>query len=161
MKNIPYLGLTHEQFVKRLKESQKAVYFLRDYIEAKGFKTYVPELRIAPNQEVRADYSDEIDLIFYRKNGDEVRVEVKQLSNYFNETNWKYNSIIVNSITGYNSKEIKPDVHVCLSKCREFAAVIDNSNLDKWYLKTVYDRVKKRDLKFYFLNKKYVKFVKL
>jgi len=68
MKDIPYLGLTHEQFVKRLKESQKAVYFLRDYIESKGLKTHVPELRIAPNQQVRADSSDEIDLMFYRKN---------------------------------------------------------------------------------------------
>jgi len=155
------LGLTYVEFKDRLKESQNAVLFLKEYIESKGLKTHVPDLFITPNIEDRGDYSDDVDLIFFRKNGDEVRVEVKQKTINFTDKDFIYKEIIVNSITGYNSKLIKPDLHILLSKDRKYAAVIDNNNRDKWYLKKVFDRVKKTYLQFFFLETKYVEFIKL
>lgn len=155
------LGLTYEQFKDRLTESQKAVLFLKDYIESKGLKTHVPELVITPNIQDRGDYSDDVDLVFFRKSGEEVRVEVKQFTIDFTDKHFRYNEIIVNSINGYNSKSIKPDLHIILSKGRKYAAIVDNENRDKWYLKKVFDRVKKTHLQFFFLDAKYVNFVKL
>lgn len=155
------LGLTYEQFVDRLNESQKTVLFLKEYIESKGLKVYTPDLKITPDSESRGDYSDEVDLIFWRNTGVKVRVEVKQFSINFTNNNFIYKEIIVNSLPGYKSKKIKPDLHIILSKDRKYAAVIDNSNFDKWELRQVFDKVKKRDLFFYFLKKKYVNFVKL
>ena len=72
-----------------------------------------------------------------------------------------YKEIIVNSLPGYNSKKIKPDLHIILSKDRKFAAIIDNSNVDKWELRKAFDKIKKKELYFYFLKREYIKFVKL
>lgn len=155
------LGLTYEEFVNRLNESQKTVLFLKEYIESKGLRAYAPELVVTPNAESRGDYSDEVDLVFWRKNGNEVRVEVKQFSIDFTTKNFRYNEIIVNSLPGYETKKIKPDLHIILSKNKEYAAVIDNSNIDKWELRQAFDKVKKRDLYFYFLKKEYINFIQL
>ena len=154
------LGLTYEEFVNRLNESQKTVLFLKEYIESKGLKAHAPELKITPDAKSRKDYSDEVDLIFWR-NEKPTRVEVKQFSINFTDKQFRYKEIIVNSLPGYDSKKIKPDLHIILSKDRKYAAVIDNSNIDRWVLKKAFDKVKKKDLYFYFLDKKYIKFIKL
>ena len=161
IQEIDNLGLTYNQFVDRLNESQKTVLFLKEYIESKGLKAYAPELKITPDAKSRKEYSDEVDLIFWRENNTEVRVEVKQFSIDFTDKEFRYNEIIVNSITGYKSKIIKPDLHIIISKNRKYAAVIDNSNFDKWKLKKVFDKVKRKHLYFYFLKKEYIKFIKL
>jgi hypothetical protein len=155
------LGLSHKQFVKRLCESQEAVLFVKKYIESKGHKVYVPKLKITPDVESKDEYSDEVDLIFYRKNGKTVRVEIKQFTINFTDTEFKYPEIIVNSYLGYSNKKIKPDIHIILSKNRKYVAIISLATQNKWNLKKAYDRVKKRRLYFYFLKKEYVKFIKL
>ena len=155
------LGLTYEQFVNRLNESQKAVLFLKEYIELCGLRSHVPELVITPDAKSRKEYSDEVDLIFWRANGLEIRVEVKQFSIDFTDKEFRYREIIVNSLTGYNSKVIKPDLHIILSKNRKYAAVIDNFSIDKWILKKAFDKVKQKSLYFYFLQKEYVRFFPL
>jgi len=155
------LGLTQDQFVTRLKKSQDAVFFIANYILAKGYKVYVPKLRIAPDQESREQYSDEIDLIFYRENELEVRVEVKQLNINFTDIFFPYERLIVNSITGYKTKKIKPDLHILLSKNRLYAAIIDKNTFNKCYLKQIFDKIKFQYLWFYCIDYKQVKFVKL
>lgn len=154
--------MDYNDFVQRLKKSQDAVMFMKTYFENKNYIVEVPELIIAPySVGAYSEYSDNGDM-FIIKNGVKEKIEIKQSSRIFNLTNWPYESVIVNSITGYNSKNPKPDIHIVLSKDRNYAYAVRKNIFEKEkYLKKIYDSYKKTELLFYLINKEFAIFFKL
>lgn len=155
-------NMSYNDFVIRLKKSQESVIFMKKYFENKGYFVEVPELIIAPySVGAYSEYSDNGDM-FITKNLIKQKVEIKQSSRVFNLTNWPYESVIINSITGYNSKNPKPDIHIVLSKDRIYAYAIRKDTFEKnKYLKKIYDSYKKTELLFYLVNKEFATFFKI
>ena len=147
-------------FKEVLLKSQEAVYFMRDFFLSKGFEVYVPDLVIAPyNVGAFSKYSDQGDM-FITKDGVEFKLEIKHINTDFTNE-WPYKDIIVNSYAGYQSKHIKPDVHILLNKNKTHYLSIKNETFPLWELRRQFDRVKQKDLLFYFISKKYAKFFKI
>jgi hypothetical protein len=155
-------NMSYNDFVKRLKKSQESVIFMKQYFENKDYIVEIPELIIAPHSVgAYSEYSDNGDM-FITKNSIKEKVEIKQSSRTFNLTNWPYESVIINSITGYNSKNPKPDIHIVLSKDRNYAYAIRKNTFEKnMFLKKIYDSYKKAELLFYLVNKEFATFFKL
>lgn len=147
-------------FKKVLLKSQQAVEFMGDFFTSKGYNVYIPKLVIAPyNVGAFSKYADQGDM-FIEKDGVETKVEIKHINTDFT-TEWPYKNIIVNSYTGYNSKHIKPDVHILLNRNKTHYLSIRNETFPTWELKRVYDKVKKKELLFYFANKNCANFFKI
>jgi hypothetical protein len=144
-------------FKEVLLKSQEAVYYMRDYFEHLGYEVYVPELVIAPyNVGAFSEYADQGDM-FVKKDGIETKLEIKNITTPFT-TEWPYKDIIVNSYPGYESKIIKPDVHILLNKDMTHYLSIRKESRPHWELRRTFDRIKKKDLLFYFVDKSHAKF---
>jgi hypothetical protein len=151
----------NEVFKKRLIKSQEAVLLVRDYFLSRGYEVEVPELVIAPtNVGAFSEYADKGDL-FVEKDGKRFIIEVKHVSTNFTDKHFPYKTTIVNSYTGYNSKEPKPDFHFILSSNKEYAFYVDKETFKLCELKRIYDKYKKADLLFYVLDIDKAKFFKL
>lgn len=162
MKEKQYTQMTYEQFKKRLIKSQEAVLFMQKYFEKKKFKVEVPELVIAPESVgAFSEWADNGDM-FIEKNGVREKVEIKQSSRTFDLTNWMYDTIIINSIPGYDSKNPKPDIHIILSKDRKYGYAIRKDVFEKHkYKEQIWDEPKGAYLWFYKVERKYVTFFKI
>jgi hypothetical protein len=147
-------------FKKVLLKSQEAVYLMRDFFQSKGYEVHVPDLVIAPyNVGAFSEYADQGDM-FIKKDGVETKVEIKNINTPF-ETTWPYKDIIVNSYPGYESKVIKPDVHILLNRDKTHYLSIRNDTFPYWELRRTFDRVKQQDLLFYYVDKKHARFFKI
>ena len=147
-------------FKEVLLKSQEAVYFMRDFFIKHGFEVHVPELVIAPyNAGAFSKYADQGDM-FVRKNGVETKLEIKHINTHFTNE-WPYKDIIVNSYPGYESKIIKPDVHILLNKNKTHYLSIRKESFPHWELRRTFDRVKQKDLLFYFVDKQHANFFKI
>lgn len=147
-------------FKEVLLKSQEAVYFMQEYLLCKGYEVYVPDLVIAPyNVGAFSKYADQGDM-FVKKNGIETKLEIKHINTDFTDQ-WPYKDIIVNSYPGYESKFIKPDVHILLNKNKTHYLSIRKETFPHWELRRTFDRVKQKDLLFYFVGKEHAKFFKL
>ena len=140
--------MNYEQFVERLKKSQQSVEFAADYYRSLGYVVQVPELVIAPHSVgAFSKYADNGDLVVMHRNI-EFTVEVKHSGRNFE--NWQYPEMIVNSYTGWHSKEPKPYFHFIVANNYQMAALISSDTFDQWELKKVYDKYKQKELLFYF-----------
>jgi hypothetical protein len=151
----------NEIFKKRLIKSQEAVMLFKDYFENRGYQVEVPELIIAPtNVGAFTEYADKGDL-FVEKDGKRLIIEVKHVSTKFTDKYYPYKTAIVNSYTGYHSKEPKPDFHFILSTDKLFAFYVDKETFKLCELKKIYDKYKKAELKFYVIDIDKAKFFKI
>lgn len=147
-------------FKKVLLKSQEAVEFMGEFFTSKGYNVHIPELVIAPyNVGAFSKYADQGDM-FLEKDGVETKVEIKHINTDFT-TEWPYKNIIVNSYTGYNSKQVKPDVHILLNKDKTYYLSIRNETFPTWELRRIYDKVKQKELLFYFADKSCANFFKI
>jgi hypothetical protein len=152
---------TEYNFKRSLLKSQEAVEFMGNVFKQKGFDIRIPELVIAPyNVGAFSEYADQGDM-FISKNGKEWMIEVKHVSMDFTPTTYKYRTLIVNSYTGYNSKIYKPDVHIILNKDRTYYISVREQTSSTWVLRRVYDKIKKDNLLFYFVDIDNVEFFKI
>lgn len=150
--------MNYEQFVERLKKSQQAVEFVADYYRSLGYVVEVPELVIAPHSVgAFSKYADNGDLVVMHRSMECFTVEVKHSGRNFE--NWQYPEMIVNSYTGWHSKDPKPLIHFIVAQNYEKAAWIESSTFDQWQLRSVYDRYKGKELLFYFAPIKLFNFI--
>lgn len=148
--------MNYEQFVDRLKESQKTVEAVGDYFRSRGYIVEIPKLVIAPHSVGSfSKYADNGDL-FIIKNDKKYKIEVKHITRDLKD--WQYSEMIVNSFPGYESKNPKPDYHIIVSQDMDMAAIIDKGSRPYWKLKKLYDSYKKQDLLFYTIPIHLVKF---
>lgn len=147
-------------FKKVLLKSQEAVEFMGEYFTSKGYNVHIPELIIAPEYYgAFSKYSDQGDM-FIEKDGVETKVEIKHITTDFTYE-WPYKDIIVNSYVGYESKVVKPDVHILLNKDKTYYLSIRNETFPTWEVRRIYDKVKDKELLFYFASKECAKFFKI
>ena len=152
---------TEYNFKRSLLKSQEAVEFMGNVFKQKGFDIRIPDLVIAPyNVGAFSEFADQGDM-FISKDGKEWMIEVKHVSMDFTPTTYKYRTLIVNSYTGYNSKIHKPDVHIILNKDRTYYISVREETSSKWVLRRVYDKIKKDNLLFYFVDIDNVEFFKI
>jgi len=149
--------MSEYNFKEVLLKSQDAVHYMRDYFQSLGYEVYVPDLVIAPhNVGAFSKYADQGDM-FVKMDGIETKLEIKHINTRFTDS-WPYKDIIVNSYTGYESKIIKPDVHILLNKYKTHYISIRKDSRPHWELGRTFDRVKQKDLLFYFVDKTHANF---
>ena len=152
--------MSEYNFKEVLLKSQEAVYLMRDLFISKGFEVYVPELVIAPyNAGAFSIYADQGDM-FVTKDGVETKLEIKHINTDF-INDFPFKDIIVNSFTGYESKNIKPDVHIIINKNKTHYLTIRNETFPKWELRKTFDKIKQKELLFYYIQKSYAKYFKI
>ena len=125
----------HKSFLRHLKDSEKSVDFVRQYLLEKG---YAVLQNPSTKAESHADWKQHAD------NGDlyiQQRIEVKHLSIDFTKTDWPYKDFIVCAKHSFDNAKPKPFAYFVLSKSKRFAAIlIVSETQSKWFVSRRRDR---------------------
>ena len=120
-----------------------------------GIGCTVPELElVTSNADIARLTKEEKDIIL--DNG--LVLEVKSRNLGFSEDPalfWQ-KDIYVDTVSGYEAKEIKPYAYVMVSQKSGNMLVVHSSTKDKWFKKTVTDPYRKVTDSFYKIEKKYL-----
>ena len=122
---------------------------------SEGIGCTVPELElVTSNADIARLTKEEKDIIL--DNG--LVLEVKSRNLGFSEDPalfWQ-KDIYVDTVSGYEAKEIKPYAYVMVSQKSGNMLVVHSSTKDKWFKKTVTDPYRKVTDSFYKIEKKYL-----
>jgi len=131
----------HKRFIKHLDESQSAVDYAKKYLESLGYEVRdKPETKKTPSYEERMKYVDDGDLYYY-KDGDWRRVEVKHVSADFESAeDWPYKMFFVMAKHAWDKADPKPDVLLTFSKSMRHVASVKGDSYDDWFPVSFKDR---------------------
>ena len=131
----------HKRFIKHLDESQSAVDYAKKYLESLGYEVRdKPETKKTPSYEERMKYVDDGDLYYY-KDGDWRRVEVKHVSADFESAeDWPYKMFFVMAKHAWDKADPKPDILISFNRDYTHIATVYGNTSDKWYLQSFKDR---------------------
>ena len=74
---------TDATFIADLKQSQRGVFRIAEYLNRRGYNVQVPALQVRPDFDQRIEYADEYDLMIWKVAGEELKCEVKSHSTVF------------------------------------------------------------------------------
>lgn len=127
---------TDADFIKRLKDSQRGVYVIANYLMGLGHTCTLKPLRIRPDASQWKQYQDEGDLFI------QGRIEVKHLStNFTGLDDYPYKDfVIVCEQKAHDSANPKPCAYFLLSQDEQHAGIIYGRTSPQWELREVIDR---------------------
>jgi hypothetical protein len=146
-------GLTHDDFKKRLRDSEPVRLLVAGLLDALGAREVrVPPQRIAPTYEDRGSYIDNGDLYArFRPGGTWHRFEAKGLSvDFTGVDDWPFGgTIFVDEKDGWERKDPKPKGYFSVNRAMTVAIYLPCSNPSRWYVKNAYDSHYKTYTDFY------------
>ncbi|MBU2515920.1 hypothetical protein KJ966_31770 [bacterium] len=138
-------------FKKELEEGFKYQLQIAEILQSNGIEVSVPKLRFRESIKDITEFSNEPDLIW----GDKIfEVKSRNLS-FTNVDNFPFESILVDTVNGWNSKEKKPDAYLCISKKTNSIICLSGKTFQHWEKKKERDHIRKIEDIFYFAAKKY------
>lgn len=132
-----------ERFAKRLKESQPAVDFAKEYLERNGYEVVKPEDKgVTPSYEDRMKYVDNGDLYCKKGDTDEwCRVEVKHQSREFTcKEDWPFKNMFVLAKHALDRANPKPSFYLNFNKSLTHVAKISSESESEWFLMPFQDK---------------------
>ena len=122
---------------------------------SEGIGCTVPELElVTSNADIARLTKEEKDIIL--DNGLVLEVKSRNLGFSEDPTLFWQKDIYVDTVSGYEAKEIKPYAYVMVSQKSGNMLVVHSSTKDKWFKKTVTDPYRKVTDSFYKIEKKYL-----
>jgi len=131
------------KFVKRLKQSQKAVDVVAEWWRARDYIVEVPDTKIRPHHNQWREYADSGDCYVKSKNsGEKKRMEVKGLGyNFTSRLDWPFGSnFIVCAKHSWDNAKPKPFLYMYLNPGMTHAAVVFGHHHKSWKIKSIPDR---------------------
>jgi hypothetical protein len=113
-----------EEFVKRLKNSNKVVFIIAQWLHAKNY-----DVKIPANRESGPDEGD----IFISKNGETKRVEVKGRNVHFtSNSDWPYPDMLVSNESAVDRAVDEKPTYIIVNKNMDCIAIIVPETKPHW-----------------------------
>jgi hypothetical protein len=135
-------------YVAAMTEGHTYNEYVAGILQSFDIDCHVPELEIAKNEEdIRRMTVNEKDIIL----SDGRCLEVKSRNLYFDDdpTSFPYNELLVDTVSGYEAKAIKPLAYVFVSQKSKRMFALPAYTRDSWKITKKYDNKRKHEDKFY------------
>jgi hypothetical protein len=145
--------MTTFDYHKAMREGHGYNLYVADLLQHFGVpQVDVPDFSIATtHDEIRDKTLNEKDVIV----GDLV-LEVKSSSRSFtNADDFPFNPVIIDTVSGFDSKIIKPFAYVMISQITQGIFVIPTSTKYDWTIEKYYDGYRKIEERFYLVKKRH------
>jgi len=145
--------MTKFNYHKAMREGHGYNLYVADLLQHFGVpQVDVPDFSIATtHDEIRDKTLNEKDVIV----GDLV-LEVKSSSRSFtNADDFPFNPVIIDTVSGFDSKIIKPFAYVMISQITQGIFVIPTSTKYDWTIEKYYDGYRKIEERFYLVKKRH------
>ena len=145
--------MTKFDYHKAMREGHGFNLYVADLLQHFGVpQVDVPDFSIATtHDEIRDKTLNEKDVIV----GDLV-LEVKSSSRSFtNADDFPFNPVIIDTVSGFDSKIIKPFAYVMISQITQGIFVIPTSTKYDWTIEKYYDGYRKIEERFYLVKKRH------
>jgi hypothetical protein len=145
--------MTKFDYHKAMREGHGYNLYVADLLQHFGVpQVDVPDFTIATtHDEIRDKTLNEKDVIV----GDLV-LEVKSSSRSFtNVDDFPFNPVIIDTVSGFDSKIIKPFAYVMISQITQGIFVIPTSTKYDWTIEKYYDGYRKIEERFYLVKKRH------
>ena len=145
---------THEEFKRKLRESDIAVGKVAHYLEEKfGLQVVKSPLSVAPTFDERMEHSDSGDL-WVNFALQPRRVEVKELTTPFTcAKDWKWEPhFIVCSKSSFDQADPKPLMYILMNPANTHLAIVKTKTHEHWYAEYRIDQTMPKPIRqlFYF-----------
>jgi hypothetical protein len=141
-------------YEKAFTEGHKYNNIVAKFLSEQGIPCKVPELELAQNKADRARFTlGEKDIILEKL---PKVLEVKTTRRAFTDDShdFPFSNTIVDTVHGYESKEVKPYAYILYSQPTGSMLVLPPSTKNNWNIKTIYDTYQDLTDDFYLINKK-------
>ena len=145
--------MTKFDYHKAMREGHGYNLYVADLLQHFGVpQVDVPDFTIATtHDEIRDKTLNEKDVIV----GDLV-LEVKSSSRSFtNADDFPFNPVIIDTVSGFDSKIIKPFAYVMISQITQGIFVVPTSTKYDWTIEKYYDGYRKIEERFYLVKKRH------
>ncbi|MHA2280276.1 MAG: hypothetical protein ACXAC5_05425 [Promethearchaeota archaeon] len=140
-------------FKKELEEGYKWQIYVAELLQKHGLKAEVPELTFRDNIKQIKKYADLEDI---RCEGKLIEVKSRKLS-FTCPDNFPYPTILIDTVSGWETKKHKPDAYVCISTITKEIIAISGKKKDYWQKVRRFDATRKIQDWFYECSKEYWK----
>ena len=140
-------------YEKAFTEGHKYNNIVAKFLKEQGIPCMVPNLELAHNKADRARFTlGEKDIILERL---PKVLEIKTTRRSFgdNPQDFPFPNTIVDTVHGYESKEVKPYAYILYSQPTGSMVVLPPSTKSNWKIKTIYDTYQDLTDDFYLINK--------
>ena len=138
-----------ELFFKELKSGHAWQRLPALFFELHGFDVKIPELRIRDNIKEASKWIDTVDLLI---NG--LQFEIKSRNEIFTSpTSFPYNSIFVDTVSGFDSKTSIPFAYLMISRSTGSMLWLSTESKNSWTIEEKFDRVRRIREQFYTAGK--------
>lgn len=145
-------------FIRALRNSKAAVRTVAMWLVDSGYAVIHRPTFERPNFEERADYTDNEDLEVVQK----VAVKQQRKGEWTSRETFKFDNIIVDSLSNWKKKHPKPYMYLIVNKYGTFAFLVHvKSTFKHWKKINVFDSVKQCHLDFWECPIAVMKFVDL
>jgi len=141
-------------YEKAFTEGHKYNNIVAKFLSEQGIPCKVPELELAQNKADRMRFTlGEKDIILEKL---PKVLEVKTTRRAFGDDphDFPFSNTIVDTVHGYESKEVKPYAYILYSQPTGSMLVLPPSTKNNWNIKTIYDTYQDLTDDFYLINKK-------
>jgi hypothetical protein len=140
-------------YVQAFKEGHYYNEIVAGYLRSHGINCVAPELKIAQNsQEVKEMTLSEKDVVI-SASGSVIEVKSNRREFFWEPSAFPYKSIIVDTVSSYESKEVKPIAYVFVSRTNGAMVTIGSSTFKKWKKVSLYDKYQEITDDFYLADK--------
>lgn len=137
-----------ELFVNELTAGYRWQLAIAERLQSHGIEIDVPELKIRDSISEIPQYKDSIDII---ANGKILEAKSRRLP--FANQKFPYDSMFVDTVDGWNSKQRKPFAYVIISRIDRVITWIYGGSNSNWSITWAYDNVRKINDRFYTANR--------
>lgn len=120
------------------------------FFKLNGLQVDIPELKIRANIKEASKWKDSEDL---KVNGQ--IIEIKSRNEAFTSAeSFPYETIFVDTVSGYNAKTIKPTAYIMVSRKTGGMLALPSLSADGWKIEEKFDRTRRIRESFYVAEKK-------
>jgi len=139
-----------ELFFSELKQGNSWQALPALFLTLQGFKVEMPNLTIRENIQEADKYKNSVDLVINGK-----ILECKSRNEKFTSINdFPYETIIVDTVSGYDAKNPKPTAYIMISKVTGSMLCLPSHSSSKWTKKDIKDQTRQILDEFYMADKK-------
>lgn len=124
-----------ELFKKELEQGYKWQLRVAEYMRKCGLSAEIPELTFRENIKEASKYSDLEDIIC---NGKVIEVKSRKLR-FTSPKDFPFDTMLVDTVSGWESKERKPDAYVCVSTITGAMIALSAATHPRWKKVKRYD----------------------
>lgn len=121
----------HDGFIDRLKKSERARWYVAQWLSSWGYPVTLPPNRCAPSAKEWKEYVDQGDI----QVGFVVEAKQRPRIHFTCAQDFPFDSIIVCGRNAFDRADPKPFFHVILNDTMTHAGIVYSNSAEKWWVK--------------------------